>query len=165
MWNGEENAEFFAVSLQGRAREAYADLPLEYRRALIKMFCLDGRPGLHIAELRARPHQKGKTLQELCQSVRWVGWWDWWDWYSWYTNPTTEDAIPDFPGATEKPGRSFGTSVGNRSFPSIGSCAREGVFAPYGWSGEARRPRPFRRRQDARSAISLERDNEFEASD
>ena len=77
LWDGEEMAKFLAVSLRGRAREAYTDLPPECRRdfhqltrTLAKRFGLEGRAELHLAELRARTRQKGETLRELCQAVR-----------------------------------------------------------------------------------------------
>ena len=58
-WDGEELAEFVAVSLRERAREIYTDLPLECRRVfqqltlpLAEGFGRDGRPELHLTELR-----------------------------------------------------------------------------------------------------------------
>ena len=70
-------AEFLAVSLRGRAREAYTDLPLECRRdfhqlnrALAERFGLGDLSKLHLAELRAGTLQKRETLRDLCLAVR-----------------------------------------------------------------------------------------------
>ena len=72
---GEEMAKFLAVSLRGRAREAYTDLPPECRRdfhqltrTLAKRFGLEARSELYLAELRARTRQKGKPFGNC---VRW----------------------------------------------------------------------------------------------
>ena len=77
---GEEMAKFL-VSLRGRARESYTDLPPECRRdfhqltrTLAKRFGLEARSDLYLAELRARTLQKGKPFGNCVR--RSGAWWD-----------------------------------------------------------------------------------------